>query len=250
METHAQDLHKAPGHGLKHYFFEFFMLFLAVFFGFLAENLRENIINQEKEKHYVESLLADLKKDTTDLAESYRAQFFLISKMTKVLGLPVEALRQPAIQDSLYQSLAPVYSEFWIFIPTNNTMTQLKNAGGFGVFNDEKIIDSINDLDFYYESYVKMNSEYYSKSYEKTVDIAEQVIKLPDATLPFYDTIVPAVASSGKVLIQYSTILLEELYTSIRFQRGQLSACVGFEKQYEEKARNLISLLQREYHIK
>ena len=38
METHAQELHKAPGRGWKHYFFEFFMLFLAVFCGFLAEN--------------------------------------------------------------------------------------------------------------------------------------------------------------------------------------------------------------------
>ena len=34
MEVHAHDLHKAPGHGLKHYLFEFLMLFLAVFAGF------------------------------------------------------------------------------------------------------------------------------------------------------------------------------------------------------------------------
>jgi hypothetical protein len=50
METHPQELHKVPGHGWKHYMFEFFMLFLAVFFGFLAENIRENIVNREKEK--------------------------------------------------------------------------------------------------------------------------------------------------------------------------------------------------------
>jgi hypothetical protein len=30
METHAHDLHKAPAHGWKHYFFEFLMLFLAL----------------------------------------------------------------------------------------------------------------------------------------------------------------------------------------------------------------------------
>jgi hypothetical protein len=30
METHAQELHKAPGQGLKHYLFEFLMLFLAI----------------------------------------------------------------------------------------------------------------------------------------------------------------------------------------------------------------------------
>ncbi|HMG69294.1 MAG TPA: hypothetical protein VK588_16465 [Chitinophagaceae bacterium] len=55
MEVHAHELHKVPGHGWKHYFFEFFMLFLAVFCGFLAENWREHIVDQEREKQYVKS---------------------------------------------------------------------------------------------------------------------------------------------------------------------------------------------------
>ena len=36
METHAHHLHKAPGKKWTHYFFEFLMLFLAVFLGFIA----------------------------------------------------------------------------------------------------------------------------------------------------------------------------------------------------------------------
>ena len=67
METHAQELHKAPGHGLKHYLFEFLMLFLAVFCGFLAENYRETLVNKEKELHYIQNIVADLKSDTSDL---------------------------------------------------------------------------------------------------------------------------------------------------------------------------------------
>src|SRR5262245_43676916 len=39
METHAHHLHKAPGKKWTHFFFAFFMLILAVFAGFLAENL-------------------------------------------------------------------------------------------------------------------------------------------------------------------------------------------------------------------
>ena len=60
METHAHELHKAPGSGWKHYFFEFFMLFLAVFFGFLAENLREHLSDKEKGKVYIASLVEEL----------------------------------------------------------------------------------------------------------------------------------------------------------------------------------------------
>ena len=44
METHAHHPHTAPGKKWTHYFFEFFMLFLAVFAGFLAENQLENIL--------------------------------------------------------------------------------------------------------------------------------------------------------------------------------------------------------------
>ena len=47
-----------------HYFWEFLMLFLAVFCGFLAENQREHIVEHKREKEYIRSMLEDLKHDT------------------------------------------------------------------------------------------------------------------------------------------------------------------------------------------
>src|SRR4051794_24731588 len=67
MDTHADELHKAPGHGIRHYLFEFLMLFLAVFCGFLADNYRESLVNREKERHYLQNMIVDLKADTADL---------------------------------------------------------------------------------------------------------------------------------------------------------------------------------------
>lgn len=64
METHAHDLHKAPGQGWKHYFFEFLMLFLAVFAGFLAENQREHYVEHQREKKFARRLLSDLQEDS------------------------------------------------------------------------------------------------------------------------------------------------------------------------------------------
>jgi hypothetical protein len=71
METHAQELHKAPSHGWKHYLFEFFMLFLAVFCGFLAENLREQQADHSREKEYMESLLSNLSADTASFKRAF-----------------------------------------------------------------------------------------------------------------------------------------------------------------------------------
>src|SRR5215813_1004344 len=67
METHAHHLHKAPGHGWKHYLFEFLMLFLAVVSGYLVENMRENSIERHREKQFMKSLLVDLQKDKDNL---------------------------------------------------------------------------------------------------------------------------------------------------------------------------------------
>jgi hypothetical protein len=52
METHAHHLHKAPGKNFWHYFFKFFMLFIAVFCGFMAENIREHKVEEAKGKQY------------------------------------------------------------------------------------------------------------------------------------------------------------------------------------------------------
>src|SRR5215216_2649885 len=51
----------------QHYFFEFFMLFLAVFAGFLAENWREHYIEHTRAKVFAGSLYNDLKMDTAQL---------------------------------------------------------------------------------------------------------------------------------------------------------------------------------------
>ena len=64
MEVHAHTHPSASsGHRKKwtHYFWEFLMLFLAVFCGFLAENQREHIIEHQRELQFMKSLLIDLK---------------------------------------------------------------------------------------------------------------------------------------------------------------------------------------------
>ncbi len=51
----------------SHYFWEFLMLFLAVFCGFLAENFREHKIEDKRARQFAISLLNDLKEDTSAL---------------------------------------------------------------------------------------------------------------------------------------------------------------------------------------
>ena len=49
------------------YFWEFPMLFLAVFCGFLAEYSLEHKIEKDREKQYIRSFIEDLERDTLTL---------------------------------------------------------------------------------------------------------------------------------------------------------------------------------------
>src|ERR1022692_1031757 len=70
MEVHHHpDLHheKKPW---KEYFLEFLMIFLAVTMGFFAENLRETISDSGKIHEYMQSMVSDLRGDTTSYKTS------------------------------------------------------------------------------------------------------------------------------------------------------------------------------------
>src|SRR6476646_5129465 len=75
MEVHHHSNHQ----GTKkwtHYIWEFLMLFLAVFCGFLAENLREHQVEAERAKQYAALLSEDVKADTAMLATLIREYNF------------------------------------------------------------------------------------------------------------------------------------------------------------------------------
>src|SRR4026208_1599131 len=68
MEVHAHS--HTPRKKWTHYFWEFFMLFLAVTLGFLVENQREHYIENKREKKYIRSMIEDLKEDTSSFRKA------------------------------------------------------------------------------------------------------------------------------------------------------------------------------------
>src|ERR1700689_168362 len=100
MEVHHHPI--VDKKNFKEYFLEFLMIFLAVTLGFFAENIREGIVDHEKEHHYMESLVQDLKKDTAEMAEVLASQRYFIKKMDSALYIPVERLTEISSQDTFY----------------------------------------------------------------------------------------------------------------------------------------------------
>ena len=72
MEVHH---HTHAAHGKKNwktYGWEFLMLFLAVFCGFLAEYQLENVIEHQREREYANALYTELSDDSTMAANNMR----------------------------------------------------------------------------------------------------------------------------------------------------------------------------------
>jgi len=65
MDVHSHT--HTPRKKWTHYFWEFIMLFLAVFAGFLAENEREHIIEKKRAQQFLQSMRVDVRTNTKNL---------------------------------------------------------------------------------------------------------------------------------------------------------------------------------------
>ena len=163
MEVHHHpDLHHRKIHW-KEYFLEFIMIFLAVTMGFFAENIREGIVAKDKEKTYMKSMLVDLKKDTAEITQIITLQRSLVKKMDSALAIPVEKLHDIDVQDTFYHHFVYFYGQEWTFTRYDNTITQLKNAGGFSIIQNKSVVDSISGLNLTYERDLNFITEHFLK---------------------------------------------------------------------------------------
>ncbi|MBL0130737.1 MAG: hypothetical protein IPP43_06130 [Chitinophagaceae bacterium] len=131
MEVHH---HTHASHGKKKwkdYFWEFLMLFLAVFCGFLAEYQLEHVVEHNREKQYIESMIADLK------ADSNRVQGVINSNKQYVAGFDslLQNIYHKPYTDSSIRTLYYLKETHTLVGSTmrfsKGTISQLKNSGGF-----------------------------------------------------------------------------------------------------------------------
>ena len=78
-ETDSMEVHKHPHHvthkkNWGEYLLEFAMLFLAVFLGFVAENIRERSVEHEREKEYAKALYDEFYADSIAVVNKLNAR--------------------------------------------------------------------------------------------------------------------------------------------------------------------------------
>lgn len=132
MEVHAHT--HTPRKKWTHFFWEFLMLFLAVFAGFLAENQREHIVEHKRAKVFATNLFKELQRDTANLNDLVPWTQNLINKFDTFYRITLE--QPPVTNGQLY-----FYSSYviWIrsFSSEATTIEQLKNSGNLRIMKPE-----------------------------------------------------------------------------------------------------------------
>ena len=150
MEVH-QHTHPTSGetHTEKkkwtHYFWEFLMLFFAVFCGFLAENQREHYVEHQREKQYISSFLEDLNADIKQLDSLINMRLKrknVMDSLTYLLDTPDPDFYGKQIY--YYSRLLTVNS---LFYNNDRTIQQLKNGGNLRLIRKQDVSDAIMAYD-------------------------------------------------------------------------------------------------------
>jgi hypothetical protein len=150
MEVHAHS-HTVPiGIGRKkwtHYFWEFFMLFLAVTLGFFVENQREHLVEHQREKQFLLSLYNDIKADTTNLARIINLRTAKEHTLDS-LSYMMNSVSSKDFTKEIYFYAASIARTLpYRFVPNDGTMQQLKNSGAFRLIRNRTVVDSIAKYD-------------------------------------------------------------------------------------------------------
>jgi len=252
MEVH----HHPHVHGKKkftEYLLESFMLFLAVTLGFLAENLREHLSEQKKEKEYIASFVDDLKKDTAEIRSTSKQLFKNIHEEDSLIYLLQRYTDTDSANKKCYRHYlrSAVNVSFAAF--NQNTMSQLLNTGSMRLIAKQFILDSIMAYNGLIKS-VNLQADYYNDEFKKGFDFSTNIFDLSYIHGRLNDdyTVTPTMrydTAHFKLVNTDETILRK--YAAYLIMQQNLST--GYLLQLritKEYADRLIKLLKKEYRIK
>lgn len=141
-----------------HYFWEFLMLFLAVFAGFMAENQREHYIEHQREKQFINSLINDVRADTTKLTKIIASRNIRESRLDSLGSLINSDSADRYTKEIYFLAVNIPRVTLSQFTPTDGTIQQLR-AGSLRLIRKKVVIDSIMKYDAIVKSLLRLDEQ-------------------------------------------------------------------------------------------
>jgi hypothetical protein len=246
MEVH-QHTH-TPRKKWTHYFWEFFMLFLAVTLGFLVENQREHYVEHQREKQFIKSLINDVIADTVRLSNiiTFRNERERMFDSLSILldgGPPYDSTNM-----LYYYGIFIPRTTAVRFIPNDGTLQQLKNAGGLRLIRSRLVADSITRYDVSIRGLVEIAANEFSIIQDyRTIAHRFFNSRVMDQMMDANN--IPTAPTGNPPLIPFTKADLNEfnykLFSIKALNRGTRREI----KRVLLQAQNLLTILKKEYHL-
>ncbi len=236
METHAHHLHRAPGKKIWHYLFEFVMLFLAVFCGFIAENWREQLREHQREKEFIHSIVEDIKSDTLQSNKT----LIQLKRISSGIDSVLLALSSPEIignSNNAYR-LWTKNLGLEVFVSNDRTIQQLKSSGELRLIRNKAVSDRIMKYDQTLKKYYVQSNLMYSALREMTnySQLFDFISLNKNKNIP-----VPLTEQGKK--------LLNQAYANLQLWNRGLIGLIGWLEEVNEEGTRLVTFIQKEYHL-
>jgi hypothetical protein len=245
MEVHH---HSHAGHGKKtwkEYFWEFLMLFLAVFCGFLAEYQLEHVIENQREKKYIVSYIDDLKSDKAYIANYTKVKSEKIRDFDSLiyyLNSP-----DPNQYGQRIYFFARQLTRRLSFFHSDGTIKQLKNSGGFRLIRNKQAIDSIMAYDKFVENILLTQDIQTSE----IADVRQMTGKLLDPTIletMVHDASIQPPSGNPRLRTTNRDFILDFIYM-VHQLKGSDILNTSRLKELDKKANRIIIFLEKEYNL-
>ncbi|HWD89876.1 MAG TPA: hypothetical protein VG367_17210 [Mucilaginibacter sp.] len=244
MEVHHHP--EVEKKGFKEYLLEGLMIFLAVFMGFIAENIREGISDRQKGKDYIRSFVQDLRRDTANfsilLAYDER-------KITALNGI-FTCFTTVGKNTSSSSCLVPIVQNFLSDRQANftdGTMEQLKNAGGLRLLA-EADKDSILSYNHNIQAAVNFQATELQQSQDNVRNTYNQVGNFMSGAASHPDSV--AVDEKTSLLITNDKMLLNKFFNDVSFYRRAHTMQMVIIKSMQAKATGIIQYFEYKYNLK
>ena len=237
------------------------MLFLAVFCGFLAENIREHKIERGRETKYVESMLQDLRRDTANFRFlQARGRETMVSTDTLISLL--RSAGKETLTSAMYYYARKITITNFPFEIFDRTYSQMKSSGNLRLLHTQAVADSITS--YYYDiAFLAWQQDFINKlqmDYIENVSVVfdaavfqtmyKDAGMTPDFTLQTRASVIPDAPKNNPPLADDSKHAIDALIGSVHYLYARTVRASGIIINENEKAIRLIKFLEKEYHLK
>jgi hypothetical protein len=251
MEVHHHGHHDHGKKTWKTYFWEFFMLFLAVFCGSLAELQVEHYIEHQREKRYAQTLFEDLVNDTIDLHNDIEFWSRMIRKADS-LRIEIEKPEYARNQALIYR-LVPNMNTNNTFLYHDRTIQQLKSSGNFRLIRKKDIADSIVNYDAWIQKTINDIENIYGRVVSPQLDqLANRLFnsgfyKFRNSKAKL-DSIQQKDPGALRIPAGKDDVLFE-YYNTLNSYKGLAQSRVRFLYYQLQSGINLIAMIKKEYSV-